>query len=326
VSHHQDLFESIGAESACRPDSATDAGVLSTNEYPSFEDLRKAVRYILYYLSIIASQENVSLIYYLAQRVKHYKDGAADQPEYRMSTQLYIMSDLARICIATYKDVKGWNIQTFPSTVVLPSSFIPLPADIARKLLAKPFIRDEDQSRVVELVRGYLRAPKRRLDPDGPTVKKESAKEKKEETQRERKVLIKKVVKSMAKQSKGFAKTSVAVSGMVENDGSSKRGNKRQSGIVTKSRNSLRNADDNGENKPITESKPVPTERARSGHKRKSDAAADEEERGAQSTKASSQRGRRAQMTDENHDSDYHHKSDGSQIAPKRRRSARLAK
>jgi hypothetical protein len=31
-------------------------------------------------------------------------------------------------------------------------------------------------------------------------------------------------------------------------------------------------------------------------------------------------------MTDENHDSDYHHKSDGSQIAPKRRRSARLAK
>lgn len=196
VGHHQDLFEAVGEASARRPELHSDVDLLSTGEYPKVEDLGKAARYILYYLSIVANQENISLIFYLAQRVKHYRDGAAEQPEYKMSAQLYIMSDLAQLCISAFKDAKGWNVQTFPSSVVLShTAFTPVAGDVARRLLSKSFIGQEQQSRAEELIRSFIKAPKRKE----PTVKKEAT-SKKDETKR--KEPVKKPVKSVIKQKK----------------------------------------------------------------------------------------------------------------------------
>lgn len=84
------------------------------------EDLVDFARYLLYYLQPVASAENLSVIYHIAQRVKQSRDAIDPSPAYDNS--LYHLSDLAQLTIRKYEDAHNWNIQTLPGKVRLPTS------------------------------------------------------------------------------------------------------------------------------------------------------------------------------------------------------------
>ena len=84
------------------------------------EDLTEFARYLIFYLQCVASADNISLIYSIAQRVKQCRD--AITPSSAVDETLYHLSDLAQLTIRKFEDVHGWNIQTLPGRISLPRS------------------------------------------------------------------------------------------------------------------------------------------------------------------------------------------------------------
>lgn len=76
------------------------------------EDLKVFGRFIEYYLDAVATEENVSFLYYLAGRVKTVRDALADN----RSGELYTLSDLAMVMIKIKAREASWSIQTYPGT------------------------------------------------------------------------------------------------------------------------------------------------------------------------------------------------------------------
>ena len=87
---------------------------------PQAEDLVDFTRYILFYLQPVATEENLSLIYHIAQRVKQCSDAITPSPE--MDNNLYCLSDLAQLTIRKFEEAHNWNIQTLPAKATLPRS------------------------------------------------------------------------------------------------------------------------------------------------------------------------------------------------------------
>ncbi|KAF3937667.1 hypothetical protein ABW19_dt0200797 [Dactylella cylindrospora] len=90
--------------------------------HPDFDSgdedaLKQFAIYILFYLECVVVEENLSLVFYVAQRMKSVVDGIV--PDH--SENLYTLSDLAQIVIRKYEDIKGWALQTWPGTLRLPA-------------------------------------------------------------------------------------------------------------------------------------------------------------------------------------------------------------
>ncbi|KAK6543734.1 hypothetical protein TWF694_000468 [Orbilia ellipsospora] len=81
------------------------------------ESLKIFAGYVLFYLECAVVEENLSLVYYVAQRMKSVVDGIVPD----RSENLYTLSDLAQIVIRKYEDMKGWALQTWPGTLRLPA-------------------------------------------------------------------------------------------------------------------------------------------------------------------------------------------------------------
>ena len=81
------------------------------------EDLTDFTRYLLFYLQNVANEDNLSLIYHIAQRVKQHRDAISNLDE-----NLYTLSDLAQVTIRKLEDAHGWSIQTLPGKVRLPNT------------------------------------------------------------------------------------------------------------------------------------------------------------------------------------------------------------
>ncbi|CAN6669090.1 sister chromatid cohesion protein Pds5p [Trichomonascus vanleenenianus] len=101
TAHHQDVFN--------------DDDVVEDGNRKMVEDLGQIMRYLLYYLTLIAHQNNLGLIFHIAQRVKQYRDVEEDY-----STRLYIVSELAEFVVIRYRDLKSWNMDAWPGTIALP--------------------------------------------------------------------------------------------------------------------------------------------------------------------------------------------------------------
>ncbi|KAL9028362.1 MAG: hypothetical protein Q9196_003267 [Gyalolechia fulgens] len=91
------------------------------------EDLIDFSRYIIFYLQNVATADNLSLIYHIAQRVKQCRDAvsyspAPDAPPTETDERLYQLSDLAQVTIRKYEDLHNWTIQTLPAKIRLPTS------------------------------------------------------------------------------------------------------------------------------------------------------------------------------------------------------------
>jgi sister-chromatid-cohesion protein PDS5 len=120
-------------------------------------------KYIVFYLSSVATEDNLSLIFHIAQRVKQTRDNVTGDDE--ISQRLYVLSDLAQATIRNYADMmpahaKGVNLlQTWPGSVSLPKSlFKSLPNhEVALKIADKNHLPEDTALGLEKLIRDYIR-------------------------------------------------------------------------------------------------------------------------------------------------------------------------
>ena len=115
-------------------------------------------RYLLYYLQPVATEENLSVIYHIAQRVKQGRDAIDPSPVY--DNNLYHLSDLAQLTIRKYEDSHGWNIQTMPGKIRLPVSLYSELKDHeeAQQIAEKNYLPEGVEEEVESLVKMSMRA------------------------------------------------------------------------------------------------------------------------------------------------------------------------
>lgn len=140
---------------------------------PQPEDLEDFAKYILFYLSTVADEENISHIYKYAERVKQTRDALSPDS----SDNLYVLSDLAQTVIRKYQERRGWSFQAWPDKVGLPTGlYTALPSsEVAQQIAKKQYIPDELDEKLDDLIRALERKKVSRRGiysppPGGPTL------------------------------------------------------------------------------------------------------------------------------------------------------------
>jgi sister-chromatid-cohesion protein PDS5 len=159
-------------------------------DFDTEEDTLKLMsEYILYYLKCVATEENLSLIFHVAQRVKGVADGIA--PTRKADENLYVLSDLAQALIRSWEEQNNWTMQSWPGKMKLPSGiFRPLEShDRAQEIAKKTWIGEELVDELDPLVRKAIRSKKRKASDDVEKPRKKTKgdrpiKEKKAKTER----------------------------------------------------------------------------------------------------------------------------------------------
>lgn len=146
-------------------------------DYPS-EDLDEATKladltdfsqYIVFYLSAVANEHNMSLIFHVGQRVKQFRDGITQSDE--ISTRLHTLSDLAQATIRRFADIYsqqhkfgGANgatniLQTYPGKMGVPSSLFNSMGSHreAQDVADKNFLPDELDDLLDRVVRNAMK-------------------------------------------------------------------------------------------------------------------------------------------------------------------------
>lgn len=194
------IFSRLLSLLAYHPDYPSD----DLDESTKLGDLSDFSQYILFYLSAVANEHNMSLIFHIAQRVKQFRDGITKSDE--ISTRLHTLSDLAQAVIRRFADIYsqqhkfggaagGTNIlQTYPGKMGVPSTlFASMPSHReAQNVADKNFLPDEMDDMLDRVVRasmkskgsisGHTSAKKRKqesLGPNGHSVSTKKARKEK---------------------------------------------------------------------------------------------------------------------------------------------------
>ncbi|ORY15108.1 armadillo-type protein [Clohesyomyces aquaticus] len=134
--------------------------------HPDFDNdhdtLLMMAKYILMYLSCVATQDNLSLIYHVAQRVKGVADGITRSKE--ADERLYILSDLSQAIIRLWEEQNGWSMQSWPGKLKLPAGiFRALDShNSAQGIAEKVWVSDEVLEDLEGVVRSALKSKKRK--------------------------------------------------------------------------------------------------------------------------------------------------------------------
>ena len=122
------------------------------------EDLVDFARYLVFYLQAVATADNVSLIYDIAQRVKQCRD--AIMPSFTIDENLYHLSDLAQLTIRKFEEIHAWNIQTLPGRITLPKSlYTEIKEHVsAQRIAEKNYLPEAVDDGVEALVKQSMRA------------------------------------------------------------------------------------------------------------------------------------------------------------------------
>jgi sister-chromatid-cohesion protein PDS5 len=112
-------------------------------------------RYILYYISNVATESNLGLIQKYAERTKQVLDGIEEEK----SENIYVLCDLALAVIKAWQEKRGWTSEPYPGKVGLPKGlFKGLPShDAAQRIADKQWIPDGVDERLEELIRSVDR-------------------------------------------------------------------------------------------------------------------------------------------------------------------------
>ncbi|QPG73730.1 hypothetical protein FOA43_001043 [Brettanomyces nanus] len=142
ISHHQEVCELYTEYTNAEGDAAD-------NFFASLTAF--CLDYIVFCLQLIANQDNISLLFYLTQRMKQYKNIEAESS----SEKLYFMSDLAQLVIKRIAENRLWNISTWPGKFALPSDLYTKNRDkeSLKDIVATSYIPDKYFKKAVELVR-----------------------------------------------------------------------------------------------------------------------------------------------------------------------------
>lgn len=149
IAHHQEFLELV-----CEPND--DTSVLKGYVF--------ALKYIVFFLSNVATKENVSLLFYLSTRIKQYRDAffldieydAAERP--KSIDNIYKLGDLAVLAVKTYSSRRHWALQTFPGKLQLTKDlFSPMhSSDEARHVAETSYVPDELVGKLQTFVRSEM--------------------------------------------------------------------------------------------------------------------------------------------------------------------------
>ncbi|PHH63204.1 hypothetical protein CDD81_6156 [Ophiocordyceps australis] len=150
----------------------------------NLNDLADFANYFLFYLGAVATQDNISLIYKYAERVKQTQDAIKPQA----SQNLYVLSDLAQTVIRKYQERKNWSFQAWPDKVGLPTGlFTALPSSgVALQIAKKQYIPEELDERLDDMIRSMDRKKKRKSINDAADAPAKRAKTQAKATAREK--------------------------------------------------------------------------------------------------------------------------------------------
>ncbi|OAP64142.1 hypothetical protein AYL99_00114 [Fonsecaea erecta] len=134
-------------------------------------ELLDFAKYIIFYLYTVATEDNLSLIFHIAQRVKSARDGIVGTDD--ASERLYILSDLSQAAIRTYADImpahaKGVNLlQTWPGKVSLPRNlFKAHPShEAAQEIAERNYLPEDVAVGLEKMMRIYIRELKNTVQP-----------------------------------------------------------------------------------------------------------------------------------------------------------------
>jgi sister-chromatid-cohesion protein PDS5 len=129
-------------------------------------------RYILFYLSAVANENNTSLIFHVAQRVKQTRDGISKSDE--ITERLHTLSDLAQATIRRFAEIYAQQnriggatggasiLQTYPGKLRLPSSLFAAMASHkeAQEVADKNFLPEDIEDNLDSIVRAWMRPRK----------------------------------------------------------------------------------------------------------------------------------------------------------------------
>lgn len=129
------------------------------------DDLADHARYIIHYISNVATESSLGLIFRYAERVKQTRD--AINPD--NSENLYMVSDLAQTVIRKWQERKGWIFEAYSKKIGLPTGlFLALPShDAAQEVADKQYIPDGVDAKVDD----FLRQMERKKVSCGPIMK-----------------------------------------------------------------------------------------------------------------------------------------------------------
>ena len=119
------------------------------------DDLVDHARYIIFFLSNVATESSLGLINKYAERVKQTLDGI--DPE--KSENLYVLSDLTQATIRKFQQRKGWIFETYADKVGVPQGlYSPLPShDVALEIARKQYIPEGVEDRLDDLLKAAER-------------------------------------------------------------------------------------------------------------------------------------------------------------------------
>ncbi|CCH41941.1 Sister chromatid cohesion protein [Wickerhamomyces ciferrii] len=84
-----------------------------------------ALEYIVLFLETVATENNISLLYYFATRLKQYRDALFTDKDFQEQNNsifnIYRISELAQITIKELQIHKNWNLNTYPGKIDLSS-------------------------------------------------------------------------------------------------------------------------------------------------------------------------------------------------------------
>ncbi|EEP80034.1 bimD protein [Uncinocarpus reesii 1704] len=172
-SEQQTLMESIFARLLSLLAHHPDFPPESSEESTKVDDLIEFTNYILFYLTAVASEKNLSLIFHIAQRVKQSRDAISTSDSDVFSTRLHTLSDLSQATIRCFAEIYSQQhkiggssgsgaaniLQTYPGKMRLPSSlFATLSShQEAKDIATKNFLPQEVEDRLEKVVRNYIK-------------------------------------------------------------------------------------------------------------------------------------------------------------------------
>ncbi|KAL2137348.1 hypothetical protein VTI74DRAFT_3288 [Chaetomium olivicolor] len=123
------------------------------------DELVDHARYMLFYVSLVATESNLGLIYKYAERVKQTQD--ALNPG---SDNHQVLSDLAQAVIRKWQEKKNWVFNAYPDKVGLPLGlYTALKShDEAQAIAEKQLVPDGIDEKLDELLRAMDRKKKRK--------------------------------------------------------------------------------------------------------------------------------------------------------------------
>ncbi|KAG5421505.1 PDS5 [Candida metapsilosis] len=160
VTHHERFLSILN----------TDKESESNDDEKTLEAYSFAARFLTYYVQLIAKAENISLLYYLASRVKQHRDATIPSEDYEALNKpqevlnLYRIAELAQLVLKTYSDYKIWPIQTWSEKFKLPQDiYAPMAsAAEAQSVVSQIFIHDGLQGKLVNLIKKEISDLKRK--------------------------------------------------------------------------------------------------------------------------------------------------------------------